>query len=65
MNEEAIRQALQGDAKEVRRRRDLLDAILTAFNSGGPEAAARVLEVRMEKLETEFDKKIEKVEEKL
>jgi hypothetical protein len=65
MNEDTIRQSLQGEGEEKRRREKLLDAILAAFNSGGPEEAARRLEERMEDLKTEFDEQIKRLEEKL
>ena len=66
MNEEAVRQALQGaPGSELARRRELLDAILAAFRTGGPEAATTLLKQSMSGLKTELDGRIEALKKKL
>jgi hypothetical protein len=66
MNEEAVRQALQGaPGRELARRRKLLDAILAAFAAGGPEEATAVLKQSMSELEIELASKIEALKKRL
>jgi hypothetical protein len=66
MNEEAIRQALRGaPGRELARRRELLDAILATFATGGTEEATAVLKRRMSELGNDLDSKIEALKRKL
>ena len=65
MNKATVRQSLQGGPEEKKRRRELLDAILDAFATGGPEESTGVLKQRMSELETELAGKIEALKEKL
>jgi hypothetical protein len=66
MNEEAVRQALEGaPGRESARRRELLGAILAAFAAGGPEETTAVLKQRMSELEDELAGKIEALKKRL
>ena len=56
---------IKGDAREKKRREEILVSVLGAFRQGGPEAVTSLLTQRMDQLEIEFDAKLRELEKML
>jgi hypothetical protein len=59
---EAIRQHIEGDPHERARRDDLLDAVIDAFESGGPDRVASELRNRLDTLSREANAKLSELD---
>jgi hypothetical protein len=61
---DSLAQCITGDDADALRRRQLLNALVDAYERGGADAAAEVLDRQMQELAIRFDAQLTTVEKK-